>query len=199
MIWIDKFISSLWNKAEKSCSISVESSSYVRIFVGFFILLTKETSLVYWLNDFPDALYNPSILSIGLFFSEVPNNTLLSIVYFTYSLAAIGITLGYRTRLSSWLFIFSYFFLYSFRMSFGKVDHIILMPLVVMCFSFSNWGTVNALRVDKKSKYHSKSSASLALLICIGMFLYFPSTHGLASLCCTFSCSLVERCRVKPS
>ena len=59
----------------------------------------------------------------------------------------------------------------SFQYSFGKIDHGgVMLMATLLCFSFSNWGTQNALVPDKPGPFHVHSSALLGIVLSFGMF-----------------------------
>ncbi|MGB3586645.1 MAG: hypothetical protein WBA23_08905 [Tunicatimonas sp.] len=67
-------------------------------------------------------------------------------------------------------FLIIYFFANTFAFGFGKIDHVILLPLTLLCFSFSNWGTMYALKPDRRLPFHNSSLGILGIFISFGMF-----------------------------
>ena len=155
-----------WERIIKSSSIDQEvSSSYNKVFIIILILFFFPDSI--WLSELPNALYNPPKLSIAVFFSGFPNYTILLIshILLVLSLILIGID-KFKVGLGILSFILI-IFISNFRYGFGKIDHEILLPITLLCFSLGNW------KCDKENINHFlpiPPETLLALFISFGMF-----------------------------
>lgn len=169
LISIDRFIASMFGRVKQATNVPVPNSAVFRWFFGLFLLLFA-TPFYQWLESIPDALYYPPCLSAGRFFSGFLDYPYLSLADILIVVCCVGITIGFYARLMGLGFLLIYFFANTFAFGFGKVDHVILLPLTLLCFSFSNWGTVLALRPDQHLPYHRASLGILGIFISFGMF-----------------------------
>jgi len=167
--YIDVFLERVFDRIKEATVIPVEHASLFRILFGLY-LLTVNLPYFGWMADMPHLLFNPPILSIaGLYGGFLPNSLLL-LFDIGMVLCAFLITIGLRTRWASIGFFAIYIAGSSFENSFGKIDHSFLLPLTVLCFAFSNWGTKNAIVPDAPSRYHGSAIALLAISLAFGMF-----------------------------
>lgn len=162
-------IGKIVEKIQRSTYLPVWHASVFRIVFGFFLLLF-DTPYYGWMSGIPDSLFNPPLLSVSRLFSGFPSDKILFSVDILAVLLIICITVGICSRISGFIFVFIYLVGSSFQYSFGKIDHTIMVIAALLCFSFSNWGTENALIPDKRWSLHSLSSSVLAVLISFGMF-----------------------------
>ena len=169
LISIDSFIASLFSRIKQSTYIPEPNAAIFRWFFGLFLLLFA-TPFYQWLETIPDSLYYPPRLSAGRFFSGFLNFPYLSIIDILIVLCCVGITIGFYARWMGFTFLALYFFANTFAFGFGKIDHIILLPLTLLCCSFSNWGIVYAYKPDKKMPFHNASLGILGIFISFGMF-----------------------------
>ncbi|WP_299490581.1 hypothetical protein [Acaryochloris sp. IP29b_bin.137] len=157
-------------RIQRSTVMPAWHSSIFRMLLGTYILLFSASNFS-WINDVPQSFFNPAFLSISRLFSGFPPAELLIILDILIILFALFISLGVRSRFSSLAFLLVYIFGNSFRYSFGKIDHGgVMLMATLLCFSFSDWGTQNALLPDKPSSFHPLSSALLGILLSFGMF-----------------------------
>lgn len=156
----------LWQRIIESTSVDPNViRSYRNIYVFIFILLFVPHFS--WLANIPDALYNPPRLSIAMFFGGFPN---IYILVFFQCLLLISLSLIPFKRLSVTFGLVSFFIIIIFsniRYSIGKIDHEILLPVALLCFTLGNW---------KQSKENENyilpipPETLLAIFIGFGMF-----------------------------
>ncbi len=169
VLFAEKIIKKILTRIQRSVPIPEWHSSIFRIFLGIYILLFSISEFG-WINDVPKSLFNPPLISLSRLFSGFPSG-ILFYLNILIVLFAVFITLGIRSRASSLTFVVINIFGDSFIYSFGKIDHGgVMLIATLVCFSFSNWGTKNALIPDKYCPYHKLSSVLLAILLAFGMF-----------------------------
>ena len=170
--WIENRLGILWKKAEYSSDNDTQSLSVIRILYGLFILLFATPSFS-WIGKIPQGFFLPPFLSLGNLFDSFPNYSWLLAIDVILLLLTICIILGIKTRYAGILFAVFYVIGYSFRISFGKIDHGEIMFIAfIFGLSFTNWGTVNALVPDRKVSpvVQRKTLAILAGILCFAMF-----------------------------
>lgn len=165
----DDLIEKIVKRIQRSTCLPVWHASIFRIFFGFFLLLF-DTPYFGWMGDVPNSFFNPPLLSVSRLFPGFPSDEILFALDILVVPLAVFITVGIRPRISGFAFVFIYLVGSSFEYSFGKIEHAIMPIAALLCFSFSNWGTKNALVPDRRWPFHSLSSAVLAVLISFGMF-----------------------------
>ena len=167
----NKLNHSFWLKVVNSTSVSIESVSIFRIITGFFILLFNGNSFS-WLGDAPRAFFDPPLLSLSIFFTRFPPKAFFSTIEVILLVCTLFITLGIRARLSTLVYVVLSIIAYSFQYSLGKIDHNFLFLALLICMSFSGWGSKLALVPDtlRKSDSPAKSLSLLSILVCFAFF-----------------------------
>lgn len=153
-----------WNNIIESTSVNFNIINYYKeIYLIIFILLFTPNFI--WISSVPDALYNPPIFSLAMFFSGFPN---IYIVIFFQAFLILSLVLISINRFSFLFGVISFVILiifYNISFSLGKIDHFILLPLSLFCFSLGNW--------KKNNKYFLlpiPPETLLAIFIGFGMF-----------------------------
>lgn len=167
--WIDRKIENWFLRIQKSTEVPEWHSSIFRIFFGTYILVFM-TPFFGWLGLVPQNFFNPPVLSMPKLYGSFPPAIFFNTVDILIVLTAIMLTLGIKSRLSGLVLFTLVIVGLSFQYSFGKIDHNILSFVTLLCFSFSNWGSVNALIPDVRLKFHSKVPGMLAILLVFAMF-----------------------------
>jgi hypothetical protein len=166
----EQLIGRVVKRIQSSTYLPVWHASVFRIFLGMFILVIY-TPNYGWLSSVPPSLYNPPLLSMARLFSGFPPAIVLQVLDLLIVLLAVCIAVGIRTRISCLAYIVIELFMSSFRYSFGKIDHTgILLLTTLFCFSFSNWGTKNAIAPDRSLSFHPYASGMVAVLLSFAMF-----------------------------
>lgn len=123
-----------------------------------------------WISSFPDSFFNPPIGPTALFWTGFPSPRFFQALNAAEIFAALFLLVGYRTRIASLSLGILLFVGNCWAVSFGKINHDILMIAVPLVMQFSNWGA--AYSVDsRRAKAHPQSCAwPLALLALITAF-----------------------------
>lgn len=171
LVYIDNFLGKIFEKFQKSSSLPINNHSlgYFRFLLGV-SYLTFVTPHWGWLTQVPDAFYSPHLLNFTNLFDSFPPNSLLKFFDVLIVVLLLFITLGIKTRLSSFTAFFVLLIMNGFAYSLGKVDHPILFTFCLLTMSFSNVGSYNALLKDSpvSAKTHHFSTSLFAILICFG-------------------------------
>jgi len=166
---IDSFLQKINNRIEKNIHISDETSSFFRIILSLNILLFFCPDYT-WISEIPETLYNPLYFNISRIYGNFPPKWYLVITSYISLISIMFIGIGLKTRFFSRLYAILLIINAAFIYSFGKIDHGILLPVTLLCLSFSNWGTCYAVAPDKASSLHLKSYQIVALCLIFGMF-----------------------------
>lgn len=160
-----------WQRVSGSTTIGLDSLGISRILVGLFILAIRSPSFR-WLSDVPSALFSPSLLIPSRLFGGFPPSWLVFGLDVGLTVSILFVTLGVYTKLSGISWSILYIVGNSFAFSFGKIDHGILLPLTVLCMSFSGWGKHYALLPERtvSERAIKRSLSLLSVLIAFGMF-----------------------------
>lgn len=161
-----------WSKVVESTRVDEKSLSIFRIISGLFLLCFSFPYFV-WIEDVPQAFYEPPVLTLTSLYDGFPKSPFFLIVNVLLLILAICITVGVRARLSSILYLFFLYIAASFHFSFGKIDHgFIFYFMLLLCMCFSNWGSYLAVIPDKKldPKFSDRALSLLAIFLCFGFF-----------------------------
>ena len=167
--FIENRLRGLYEIVGSSTGLSSVSLSGFRILFGLYGLLIVTPSFS-WVADTPNSFYLPQRLSVFHYLPGVPPMWAMTCLDILLVLSLVGITIGYRTRWSTWLYIFLFLVGWGFRNSFGKIDHGMLIPYVLACLSVTDWGTHNAIRPDRKWGLTRIATSVAAIFLCFGMF-----------------------------
>lgn len=169
---IEGFLKHFYQRIKASVAVNDTAMAFFRIFFGLSMITTFLPSWS-WLGDVPPAFFKPRPLSVAyLTDGHLPQALYLFFDLFIIVLF-VFLILGFFTRATLLtLFVLSSV-LYSFSYTFDKIDHYTtVLMFTYLCMAFTNSGTHFALRKDKllSSDTQSRALASLALIICFGMF-----------------------------
>lgn len=170
-LWMSKVNHTFWLKVSKSTNSTVKSVCVYRIIAGLSLLSINYQSFS-WIGYSPQAFFKPPVLSIANFFQGFPPVEFFIFTELLLLLLVVFITVGIKARISLLLYIIISLLVLSFKFSFGKIDHGILLYAMLFCMSFSGWGSQLALVPDKITSIDStaKSLSLLSVLICFAFF-----------------------------
>lgn len=161
-----------WSKVVESTRVDEKSLSAFRIISGLFLLCFSFPYFV-WIEDVPQAFYEPPVLTLTSLYDGFPKSPFFLIVNVLLLILAVCITVGVRARFSSILYLLFLYIAASFHFSFGKIDHgFIFYFMLLLCMCFSNWGSYLAVIPDKKldPKFNDRALCLLAIFLCFGFF-----------------------------
>jgi predicted DCC family thiol-disulfide oxidoreductase YuxK/uncharacterized membrane protein YphA (DoxX/SURF4 family) len=135
--------------------------------------------LVYYLprgssiGEVPDSFFQPTA-SLAVFVPHLPPRWFFALTDFLSLLAAVCLLFGYRTRWASFGLAALLVAGNSFRYSFGKTDHDVLVIVTLFCLGFSDWGERHSFDaahgVARRRGDNAWPVALLALMISLCMF-----------------------------
>ena len=124
------------------------------------------------LAAFPSSFYAPA-LGLGAFFHDLPPAWVLWLLFGATVSLTLALLVGWHTRASGLTLTALTVVGNSFEYAFGKIDHDILVLMVLLTMSFSGWGrrySVDARRAASLPPVTGWPLAMLALLVGFGMF-----------------------------
>ncbi len=169
--WINNLNNIFWSGVVKSTNVDVKSLCVFRIITGVFLLCIYCPSFS-WIANFPQAFFDPPFLSLANLIHRFPAKEFFMIIDLILLITAVFITLGIKAKISTFIYAFTSIIGFNFQFSFGKIDHTILLPIMLFCMAFSGWGAHLAVVPDKVTNTTStaKSLSLLSVLICFSFF-----------------------------
>ena len=140
--------------------------------------------LFFWIHNNPDILFDPPIYSLANFFEGFPPLEILVLFDLSIITLLVFLLFGFKTRFTSILLSLVLIISLSFKFSFGKIDHSILLVILPLVLSGSGWG--NKLSIDsiysenKESKISFNNSFPLFIMALLIGFGYFSSGYAKA-------------------
>lgn len=170
-LWGNRLNNKFWFRVSKSTQADVRSVCVYRIMAGL-SLLTINYKNIAWIGNSPQAFFKPPLLSLAVLFKGFPSPVFFSAMEVLLIIAALFITVGIKTRISTFAYIIISVFTLNFKYSFGKIDHEIMSNVLLLCMSFSGWGRYLAIVPDKIKNTDSaeKSLSLLSVLLCFAFF-----------------------------
>ena len=165
-----------WNRIAQSTLINERSLGVFRWIFGFFLLLFLAPQFS-WINQATNAFFNPPYLSLANLLTQFPGGLFFNIITLLIIISIVLLTIGIKTRLFNIILLICWLIGNNFQYSFGKIDHDIMILVLLLCMIFSNWGTYYALIPDKPLADNSSKQA-LALFSVLLAFGFI--TAGLA-------------------
>jgi hypothetical protein len=160
-----------WQRLEETCNNDARSLGLFRIFWGWFILLFVAPYSAF-VNQVPQAFYNPPILSLANLFAGFPPYWLMLGGDLAKIWLVVLITIGVKTRWCTIIFCLFTVLSHSFVYSFGKIDHDVVLWAVTLCLAFTDWGVHYALIPDRRAdpKVATRALATAGVVIAFGFF-----------------------------
>lgn len=149
--YVERYLRWIFRRIRRSTYLDPSAQSGYRVLFGLFTLIIYLPSFG-WVGEVPDALFDPPPLSLLGVLKTYPTTALARTLDLLLVVAAVGLTLGVRARISALLLAFLFIVSSNLQFSFGKIDHHSLYPLALCCFAFSNWGCSRALYPDRRWK-----------------------------------------------
>ncbi|MDX1640087.1 MAG: hypothetical protein R3220_00215 [Balneolaceae bacterium] len=158
----------------ESYSVSGEGLGLFRIIASLFILFFLIPGMGFehyrYLSELPPDFYNPPPGPMQLF-DQFPPFVVFQILYSLVALSVLGMLVGYHTKISSILSGIFILMLQGLVYSIGKVNHEILVPLVPIVMSFSNWG--NCFSIDSLKPEGEQKNVESWPLVLLSVFIGF--------------------------
>ena len=158
-----------------SFTMSPESLGLYRIAFAAYALLFGVPNFV-WISANPQIFWNPPP-SLARLFNGFPDYIMLQFLSSLVCLLFIMLLFGYKTRLVSVLLTTTLILANSFRFSFGKIDHDIMIVITPFVMSFSGWGacfSLDSLQQSNEQRcvatHGNWPIALMALLVAFGFF-----------------------------
>lgn len=161
-----------------SFTVTPEGLGYLRIFTSLFLLffLIPGQGLEHfqYLSSLPGDFFVPPPGPM-MFFDGFPGIAFFQTVHSITVISALMMLVGYRTKWASIVLGLSVLILQGFIFSIGKIDHEILIALVPIILSFSNWGAAFSLDSIRKGAEKTVESWPLTMLALFVGFMMFTA------------------------
>ncbi len=175
LILISRCLDWIEGKIEKATWVDLPSLCCFRVIFGLFVMLFLWRKYS-WIGSVPDAFFSPPMLSVAALFRGFPSASLLRLLDLAIGISTFTLTTGLFTRLSTILLLVLTVIGESFTFSFGKIDHSILYPCVLLAMSFQDWGamfSIDALLGKQSASEYSKLKKKTANLSLLAVFIAF--------------------------
>lgn len=171
MNWIDRMVSTYWQRVGKAVTLPEKSLGLLRWVYGFYVFLFAAPTFS-WISQVPDGFFDPPLFSLAYLFDGFPPGWIFQTLDIVVLIAVLLITIGVKARLFTIILLILKIFGLSFAYSMGKIDHGILENALLLCMIIGGWGRHYALFPDKMLNFESstKGLSLLATFICFGMF-----------------------------
>ncbi|AWW32430.1 hypothetical protein DN752_21045 [Echinicola strongylocentroti] len=166
---VDDFFRGLFNRIESNTSLDNYELGILRIFSGLFCLVYFLPKFG-WLSEFSDSYFRPGYFNFTNVFNGFLPDWYFRLSDYLIIGLLVSVSLGIFTRVSLRILSIILIFNYGFQYSFGKVDHLILFPLLFLFLSFTNSGCQIAFIKDRESKFGSLSLAVFSICIVFAFF-----------------------------
>jgi hypothetical protein len=173
------FVAAFWRRVFAASSVPQPSLGIFRWVYGLFTL-AFETPFSAWIDRAPRAFFDPPLLSPAYLFRTFPPPPFFTVLDSINIVALCAATVGLRTRTATAILLLGKLIANSFRFSFGKIDHDILLNVVLACMLLADWGTHFSLdsylrspapgRLRQASQRTPLALGLFAIAIAFGMF-----------------------------
>ncbi len=163
----DRYIDAFWDRVGASSAPATSGLGVLRVIVGLYVLCFSAPYLS-WVSRAPPAFYNPPFLSLGRLLPSFPPAWLSWSMDAVQLCAFAALSLGIRARGTTLLLLGLGLLRQNIAYSFGKIDHDIMLYVVLGCMAFSGWGKQLALVPDPPSRFDAPDKAFALLAVCFG-------------------------------
>lgn len=167
---IERAHTRFWNRITTS-TVEPESLCVLRVITGLYLLVLYLPQFA-WLGSLPNAFFHPPALSPAVLFSGFPDTRFLLAVDLLSILAAVCLTTGIKSRWSARVLLLLQLGGLTFQYSAGRIEHSILLYVLLGAMSASNWGCRLALLPDRERDVSNdhKILALLGFVLCFAFF-----------------------------
>jgi hypothetical protein len=171
----EAYIERFWDRVARASAPVTSGLGVLRVITGLYVLGFSAPYLS-WVNGAPPAFYNPPLLSLGRLLPSFPPAWVTWSMDVVQLLAYAALALGIRARRTTLLLFGVGLLRQNVAYSFGKIDHDIMLYLLLGCMAFSGWGKRLALVPDAPSRWDAPDKALALLAVC---FAFAMSSVGL--------------------
>jgi hypothetical protein len=128
-----------WDRVSTAVSVPDASLGIFRWLFGLYLLLCEAPHFA-WIDRAPRAFFNPPILSPANLFSGFPSSPFFLVLDIVILGGLLLMTIGFHTQLATAVVLAARLIGTSFNYSFGKIDHDIVVTVVLVCMLIAGWG-----------------------------------------------------------
>ncbi|WP_089684467.1 HTTM domain-containing protein [Catalinimonas alkaloidigena] len=178
---LNTFVTNLVDRfAFDTYGIDAKSQALFRIFYASLFLVIGGLPSWVWIGDKPSVLFQPPPISLTNFVaSSFPPAGFFISLEIIVCLLYVALLFGFYTRITSVLLAVFLTIGFSFEFSFGKIGHFaMLMILVPLMMSFSNWGTLWSIDARYRHAQPNPNRAAWPIafmVLCFGFAMFSAS------------------------
>lgn len=161
----EHYVERFWDRVSASSAPATSGLGVLRVITGLFVLCLSAPYLA-WVSRAPPAFYNPPLFSLGRLLPTFPPLWLSWTMDAVQLGAFAALALGIRARRTTLLLFGLGLLRQNIAYSFGKIDHDIMVYVVLGCMAFSGWGKQLALVPDPPSRWDAPDKAFALLAVC---------------------------------
>lgn len=164
--WFDRWVFT-------SFTMGADALGLYRILYALFLLVWGLPNFS-WMANTPNGFFNPPTYSLANLFSGFPPAWFLQGLSLCVALLCLLLLFGWRTRVVSIALFVAIVVGKSFAFSFGLIGQDLIVWLVPLVMSFSQWG--NSFSIDSNRQAHAQAPTNawpvtlMCLLLGFGMF-----------------------------
>ncbi len=162
----ERLVATFWDRVFTSSAPAVSGLGVLRVLTGLYLLLFSAPYLT-WVNRAPPAFYNPPLLSLGRLLPSFPPPSACWALEVGLLVACAALALGVYARRTTLLLLALWLVRGNIAYSFGKIDHDIMLGVLLGCMAFSGWGRQLALVPDRASRFDAPQRSFGLLAVCL--------------------------------
>lgn len=130
--WFDNLV----NESYQTCDLGL--ALFRMAYALYFLILG--VPLFFWIANNPDILFDPPTYSLANLFNGFPPTEILVLIDILTITLFVFLFFGFKTSWTSILLTLVLITGFSFKYSFGKIDHNIIFVILPLVMSQSGWG-----------------------------------------------------------
>jgi|AntRauTorckE6833_2_1112554.scaffolds.fasta_scaffold01300_5 hypothetical protein len=166
--WFDNLVNESYQTSDLGLAL------FRMAYALYFLILG--VPLFFWIGNNPDILFDPPNYSLANFFNGFPPTEVLVLIDVLTIILFVFLFFGFKT---SWTSIFLTLLLitgFSFKYSFGKIDHNIIFVILPLVMSQSGWGrklSLDSISQNVNSRSSSKKISNGFPIFIMALFIGF--------------------------
>jgi hypothetical protein len=147
----------VWRRVGQTVAVPDRSLGLFRWVFGLF-LLTLSAPHYAWIDRAPRAFFDPPVLSLSYLFGHFPSRPFFLLLDIVILVSLWCMTIGWHAHAATALVLAGRLVGSSFTYSFGKIDHDIIIDVLLLCMLIAGWG--RELSVDSMTKPQAEEAAT---------------------------------------
>lgn len=143
---IDRALHAVWDRVDAAVRVPAASLGAFRWIFGGYLLLF-DARWFGWLDQTPDAFFDPPVLSVAYPVGGFPPAPFFAALDAVWLLCVLLMTWGVRTRITTAVALAAYLLGATFVYSHGKISHQIAIAMILLCMTIADWGRAPQRRI----------------------------------------------------